>query len=451
MTNHTPSSEPGSVPAPVSASAPEPASDSAPDPISDSAPDPVSASASASAGPRTPSAARRRVFVAGVVVASLAAAGAVFAGAVVTATIRHDIATAAFTLQSQQEAEAAAAYSARLRSMEQIDSRLQSIGGAADFAADTSAPAEALRQSIAGIDSIVQSPLPVPAPDAAADANATDTADAGAGATPASAESTSAGYVPPWTLFEQALAIEESSHASQRSETALLKGTSAARAAEDAVDPVESAYFKARAVRAEDAMASAPLSDRSLQVALMRLIEDARAPGRGVVHDCALVSAIAAGEAQLQSSQTTHEAERDDPAWATRVEIEDYARSISNGVALEFVWEPVVGGYGEDWLSGTAQTWDSDGGWAIIHLNYTIEEAWDEGPDARALVTHEVGHTQVFRENCRALFTGPVFGQSQETWATAWSISHGFDVPGSGIEAYGRPSEEQIAVAGECR
>lgn len=375
---------------------------------------------------------RRRVFAAAVVVASLAAAGAVFAGASVVATNRHDIATAASAIQSQQEAEAASAYAARLHSVEDVDSRLHTIGDTADFAADTSAQAEALRQSLTGLDSIVQSPL------AAADR--------------AQAEPGTSDYVPPWALFEQALAIEEESHASQRSETALREGTSEAKATEDGVADVETAYFDARAERAEGVIAANTLSDRSLQIPLLRLIEDARGlAGRGPAFDGALVSALAAGEAQVQSSQATHEAERGDPAWATRVEIEDYARSISHGVALEFVWEPVVGAYPEDWLSGTAQTWDSDGGWAIIHLNYTIERVWNDGPDARALVTHEVGHTQVYRENCWPLFSGPAFGESQEPWATAWSISHGFDVPGSGIEVYGRPSEEQIAVAGECR
>jgi hypothetical protein len=133
-----------------------------------------------------------------------------------------------------------------------------------------------------------------------------------------------------------------------------------------------------------------------------------------------------------------------------RNEIEAYARSISHGVTLDFDWSAEVSGKGEGWYSGTAETYDSDGGWSIISLNYPVENDWYSEPNPRALVTHEVGHTQIYRDDCRALFTGPVFDGDQEAWATAWAIAQGFDLPGSGIEAYGRPTDEQIATAARC-
>jgi hypothetical protein len=67
------------------------------------------------------------------------------------------------------------------------------------------------------------------------------------------------------------------------------------------------------------------------------------------------------------------------------------------------------------------------------------------------VTAHEVGHTQVVREVCAAIFESPLFGSNHEVWATAWSIGMGYDVPGSGIEAYGRPTAEQIAASQGCR
>ena len=40
---------------------------------------------------------------------------------------------------------------------------------------------------------------------------------------------------------------------------------------------------------------------------------------------------------------------------------------------------------------------------------------------------------------------------AHEMWATAWAIGMGYDLPGSGTEFYGRPTDVQIAVAAQCR
>ncbi len=154
---------------------------------------------------------------------------------------------------------------------------------------------------------------------------------------------------------------------------------------------------------------------------------------------------------EVRASQATADAAKQDPAYPIHAEIEAYARSISHGVHLDFVWAQIVNGKGDGWLSGTAQFWPTDGGWAIISLNFNVATFWRDGADARALVTHEVGHTQVVRDACKPLFDSPVFNDNDEMWATAWAIGMGFDVPGSGIEAYGRPSNDQIATASKCR
>ena len=135
-----------------------------------------------------------------------------------------------------------------------------------------------------------------------------------------------------------------------------------------------------------------------------------------------------------------------------RAQIEEYARSIAHGVTLDVEWHAEVSGLGEGWYSGTTVYHPDDGGWATIDLNFPLQDGWSRGDvDARALVAHEVGHAQVVRPECAPLFASPTFNHDDEMWATAWAISLGFDTAGSGIEAYGRPSDEQIAVAGQCR
>ena len=154
----------------------------------------------------------------------------------------------------------------------------------------------------------------------------------------------------------------------------------------------------------------------------------------------------------VTASQAAGEAAKQDPAYPIRAQIEAYARSIAHGVTLDFEWHAEVRGLGEGWYSGTTQYHAGDGGWATIDLNFPIQDGWARGDvDAKALITHEVGHSQVVRPACKALFDGPAFRDDDEMWATAWAISMGFDTAGSGIEAYGRPSDEQIAVAGQCR
>jgi hypothetical protein len=115
-------------------------------------------------------------------------------------------------------------------------------------------------------------------------------------------------------------------------------------------------------------------------------------------------------------------------------------------------WAHEVNGLSSDeWYSGTAEFLPSDGGWGTISLTHSVSDNWVDDINAKAVVVHEVGHTQAIRPICEPLFTGPEIAGDHEMWATAWAIGMGHDVPGSVIEAHGRPSDAQIAVASGCR
>ncbi|GAA1829424.1 hypothetical protein [Agromyces salentinus] len=153
----------------------------------------------------------------------------------------------------------------------------------------------------------------------------------------------------------------------------------------------------------------------------------------------------------MRASAGSESARRADAAYAEHGPVEEFARSIARGVNLDFSWAHVVNDRSSDeWYAGNATYRYTDGGWASIQLSHSIGWEFDADVNAKAVVVHEVGHTQVVRPECAPIFTGPVFGRDDEMWATAWAIAAGYDVPGSGIEAYGRPSDAQIAEAAKC-
>ncbi|TFC59275.1 MULTISPECIES: hypothetical protein [unclassified Cryobacterium] len=381
--------------------------------------------------PRT----RRTILTTLAVLLAVAVGGGGFWGWGAAAQDRYETATSALTAQVGEETDARNASDARSRNLVWLAERIRAVAATPAFAADALPEADALREILAELEPVIE---------------ASDTAEAIR--PPANDEPVSDNdHSLPWQAMAEAERIEGLTGQSQSAEDRLRASAQAATTGRDDLDAAEAAYFTAAATRAEQTIVDNRLSNRSVQVPLIRLIEYARDPAMSSARDAVFLTSMTDAEAQVRSSEAIHQAEAHDPAWAVRREIEAYARSLSNGIALEFIWAPEVSGLGADWLSGTAETYDSDGGWSIISLNYTIENVWYEGSDAHAVVAHEVGHTQVYRENCWPLFSGSAFSQDQEAWATAWSISQGFDEPGSGIEAYGRPTDEQIAVAGTCR
>ncbi|WP_353828543.1 hypothetical protein [Agromyces sp. SYSU T0242] len=135
-----------------------------------------------------------------------------------------------------------------------------------------------------------------------------------------------------------------------------------------------------------------------------------------------------------------------------RAEIEDFARSISFDVPFDTEWADEVGGYSSaEYYSGTVEFPQDGASWGLMSLTFSIEDAWSWDENAKAVVVHEVGHLQALREECLAILTGDQFAGDHETWATAWAISMGYDLPGAGIEPYGRPTDAQVAAAEGCR
>jgi len=393
---------------------------------------------------------RRGFIIAGAAIVAAGVLAGGFWGWSVVARSDYDTATVSLADAQNDERDAVNAFQARMRSIDGVLARLQSVAAAPEFAADTSAEAEPLRTAITALSTVVGEV------DDLREVTATGTEpDSGTTAPDATHEldgrTEPEGYRPPWELVSATEAATGDAREARDTADSLNTANDAAAEAQDALDDRENAYFEGLGARGTATIAASPLATKATQVDFTRLIEQASDPAGSSSHDGAFLSAFAVAERAVTDSQARMAAEQNDPSLAVRHEIEAYARSISNGMTLDFVWAPEVSGLGEGWLSGTAQTWPTDGGWAIISLNYPIETEWDIDRNPRAVVTHEVGHTQAYRDACWSLFSGPVFNSDDETWATAWAIGMGFDLPGSGIEAYGRPSDEQIEVAAQCR
>lgn len=242
-----------------------------------------------------------------------------------------------------------------------------------------------------------------------------------------------------WELIEL---IPDRREAAVRAEAAADGVTEATRAVADATDAlVDGAVETATA-----ALAASPSATYRTRAALEGALDGSGDGSGASVRLTDLATAVA-------DVRASHAAEVERRATSpVRAEIEDFARSISYGVEIDFAWAYIVGGYSSDgYYSGTAEFFHDGDGWGLVSLSESIEDAWTWDENAKAVVVHEVGHVQVLREPCATIFTGPEFAGDHEAWATAWAIGMGYDVPGAGIEAYGRPTDAQIAAAAECR
>jgi hypothetical protein len=159
-------------------------------------------------------------------------------------------------------------------------------------------------------------------------------------------------------------------------------------------------------------------------------------------------TAYATAAASLKTSQQAELAEKGGPLLATRLAIEEYARSIAGGVVLDFDWAPIVNGLGGSaGMAGTA-TWNTvRGGFSTITLSNSVAQNWPSA-DAKALVAHEVGHA--ITSKCSDMFDSSD-RDANEAWATAWAISMGHTALGSGVQAYGYPPASLIETAATCR
>ncbi|WP_353813226.1 hypothetical protein [Agromyces sp. SYSU T00266] len=206
---------------------------------------------------------------------------------------------------------------------------------------------------------------------------------------------------------------------------------------------------EARAVAAVDQHPSATVASR---VAVDEAVAALRHSPTISSGDSSRYADLTAAVDELRASHAAEVARLGE--FPVRAEIEAFARSIAFGVPFDVTWAYEVGGFSSDgYYSGTAEFFDraDDEGWGLISLTHSIEDAWSWDENAKAVVVHEVGHVQVLREACASIFSGPDFSSDHEVWATAWAIGMGYDLPGAGIEAYGRPSDAQIQASTACR
>lgn len=154
----------------------------------------------------------------------------------------------------------------------------------------------------------------------------------------------------------------------------------------------------------------------------------------------------------LEASHAEEIAEKAGPLRDRRLTVQEFARSFSRGVLLDFDWAATVNGYGAGGSYGGTSYWfAADGGYATITLSDSVATLWPR-PGVQSLVIHEVGHAMLARSDCNALFFDSEFAAAgEEPWATAWAIGQGYTADGNGESVYGRPPDALITTASECR
>lgn len=281
---------------------------------------------------------------------------------------------------------------------------------------------------------------------ATAVANGDDTADEALDQAPLRSDSTTA------ELTDAVVALEAEIDEIRAGTTEATATTDEVSVALDQTESAGDAFMDALPAVAQavlDANASATNASR------IALKSDAKRLGGGSTEwdqlDNTFVTFVASAKA-VQASQLSEEAEKAGPLYSARTEIEAYARSISGGAAIDFDWAPIVIGYGEG--SSMAGTSDcnvdpsDDSFYSTITLSNSVARYWGSDGNARALVTHEVGHTITCK--CWDIFEASA-GGDYEAWATAWAIGMGFEEEGNGTQAYGRPSDALVDAARACR
>jgi hypothetical protein len=151
---------------------------------------------------------------------------------------------------------------------------------------------------------------------------------------------------------------------------------------------------------------------------------------------------------RVVASEQIELAEKSGPLLHVRLEIEAFARSLAPGVLLEFDWNPIVNGAGENGSMGGLTTWWwSTPGPAQIALSNSVAEQWPS-ISSKSLVAHEVGHA--ISVKCQGMYDSST-QDSIEKWATAWAISMGYTDDANGVWAYGYPPQSYIDAAAGCR
>lgn len=250
-------------------------------------------------------------------------------------------------------------------------------------------------------------------------------------------------YADLWRLVEL---IPSRTEAAERFDAAADRVASGTKAISEA----SQALLTGTEELATAALEASPSATYRFRQAAEHALDDIRHSPDVSSGDADRFTALASAIADVRASHAAEEEHR--ATQPVRAEIEGFARSIALGVELEFAWAYEVAGLPSDgWYAGTAEFKNDGVGWGLITLSESIEWKWSADENAKAVVVHEVGHTQVLREACHEIFAAEPFSSDHEMWATAWAIGMGYDLPGAGIEAYGRPSDAQIAAAAQCR
>lgn len=251
-----------------------------------------------------------------------------------------------------------------------------------------------------------------------------------------------------WELFGEASALDDRTADTSVLDDDMAEAADAIAAGRTGMTDAATAVY-ASVPAAAGALEAANVSARTSIVLDFRDAAGAVA-GQSQVGSGAAVAftAYAQSAENLRQSAQAELAEKAGPQLGTRLEIEAYARSISGGVVLDFDWEPTAAGVGGPNAIGGTATWNTArGGFSTITFSYSVADWWPDD-DARALVTHEVGHA--ITSKCSTLFDSQNQAANEE-WATAWAISMGQTADGNGVQAYGSPSQAMIDIAATCR
>ncbi|WP_110589215.1 hypothetical protein [Microbacterium suaedae] len=166
------------------------------------------------------------------------------------------------------------------------------------------------------------------------------------------------------------------------------------------------------------------------------------------------VREYAAAARAVEESQEAELSEKriGDGLFETRLEVEDFVRSIVGDTRVDFDWAPIVNGLGQGESAGGYTTWwYSDGGYATMEFSHSIAAYW---PDERfqGLVVHEAGHA--ITSQCQDMLV-ETFDGDVELMATAWAIGRGYDNPwGNGVDYYYGgvpPAPDLVEASKECR
>lgn len=251
-----------------------------------------------------------------------------------------------------------------------------------------------------------------------------------------------------WELYAASGTLDDATEATQTLRDSLESDDERVRDAGSSAAQAALAMIQ-EAADAAPAFESAHISAKNDDVIALR---DAAASAQDLseVDQTTVLAFVALDDAaeQVVASEQVELAEKSGPLLQARLEIEAFARSLAPGVLLEFDWNPIVNGVGDDGSMGGLTTWWwATPGRAVIELSNSVAERWPS-ISSKSLVAHEVGHA--ISVKCEGMYDAST-QDSIEKWATAWAISMGYTDDANGVWAYGYPPQSYIDAAAGCR